>query len=84
MITTFLPLVCALATNDEVVLSAAVSVVTGGNETPSSTETAPGAWMLDKVDGKSLDTLSIPPDSSTLISGTGFEPAPGKFKEMPE
>lgn len=79
-----LPLVCALATTDEVVLSAAASVVARGNETPSSAETVAGAWMLAEVDGTSLDALSGPPttaESVILISGMGFEPAPEKYKK---
>lgn len=62
--------------------SAADLAVAGGNETPSSTETVAGAWMLDEVDGPSLDAQSAPPtpESLILIAGMDFEPAPGKFK----
>lgn len=63
--------------------SAADLAVAGGNETPSSTETVAGAWMLDEVDGPSLDAQSAPPtpESLKLIAGMDFETAPGKFKK---
>lgn len=76
------PLDWALETTDEALFSAVVSEEAGGNETPSSTETVAGAWILDEVDGTSLDTQLAPPipEPLILIAGMGFEPAPEKLK----
>jgi len=79
---TSVPFGWALEVNDEALFSAAVSEEVGGNETPSSTETVAGAWILDEVDGTSADTQLTPPtpEPLVLIAGMDCEPAPEKIK----
>lgn len=78
---TSVPFDCGLEAIDGALFSAAVSEEAGGNETPSSTETVAGAWILDEVDGTSLDTqLASPtPEPLILIAGMDCEPAPEKL-----